>query len=188
MYRKRENRGKSKFAVDDKKNKKMSWEILADRNREIFREKVTFWKFSTESENFSKIGGNLKQGEMHHGLRGDGRPWRYVRNWDAKQTWTQTRAVFLSHSPIRNFPTIPTPHSIYDKSCHPFHVRLYNLLHSFSCVVTCQYFVPNLYTRCWHFNIWPTVRETTRPTTTTYSAGRYSQGTWLDLNVAQSED
>jgi len=27
----------------------------------FFREKVKFGKFSTESENFSKIGGNLKQ-------------------------------------------------------------------------------------------------------------------------------
>jgi len=39
-----------------------SSEISADENREIFREKVKFVKFSTESENFSKIGGNLKQG------------------------------------------------------------------------------------------------------------------------------
>ena len=51
--------------------KKWSSEILADENREICREKIKVWKFSTESENFSKIGGNLKQwGEMHHGLRG----------------------------------------------------------------------------------------------------------------------
>ena len=42
--------------------KKRSSEILADENREIFREKVKFRNFSTESENFSKIGGNLKQG------------------------------------------------------------------------------------------------------------------------------
>jgi len=64
-----------------KKKKKRSSEILADEDREIFREKVKlhgglapswqeFSKFSTQSENFSKIGGNLKQGEMHHGLRG----------------------------------------------------------------------------------------------------------------------
>src|SRR6218665_808286 len=45
--------------------------FLADENQEIFREKVKLRKFSTESENLSKIGENLKQGgEMHHGLRG----------------------------------------------------------------------------------------------------------------------
>src|SRR6218665_2027734 len=54
--------------------KKKSSEMLADENREMFREKVQILKFSSESEIFSKIGGNLKQGEMHHGLRGDGRP------------------------------------------------------------------------------------------------------------------
>ena len=43
--------------------KKRSSEILADENLKFFGEKVTFWKFSTESENLSKIGGNLKQGE-----------------------------------------------------------------------------------------------------------------------------
>jgi len=36
--------------------------ILADENQEIFQEKVKLLKFSSESENFSKIGGNLKQG------------------------------------------------------------------------------------------------------------------------------
>jgi len=36
--------------------KKKSSEILADENRKIFREKVKFGKFSTESENFSEIG------------------------------------------------------------------------------------------------------------------------------------
>jgi len=51
--------------------KKRSSEILADENGEICREKITF---SRDLENFSKIGENLKQGEMHHGLRGDGRP------------------------------------------------------------------------------------------------------------------
>jgi len=45
-----------------KKTKKRSSEILSDENRKYFLEKVTFWKFSTESENLSKIGGNLKQG------------------------------------------------------------------------------------------------------------------------------
>ena len=35
-----------------------------------------FFKIFRKSENFSEIGVNLKQrGEMHHGLRGDGRPW-----------------------------------------------------------------------------------------------------------------
>src|SRR6218665_2523861 len=43
--------------------KKKSSEILADENQEIFQEKVKFLKFSTESEIFSKIGGNLKRGE-----------------------------------------------------------------------------------------------------------------------------
>src|SRR6218665_1962525 len=43
--------------------KKRSSEILEDENRKFFREKVKFSKFSTESYNFSKIGGNLKQGE-----------------------------------------------------------------------------------------------------------------------------
>jgi len=33
---------------------------LADENREIFREKVKFLKFSTESEIFSKIGGKYE--------------------------------------------------------------------------------------------------------------------------------
>ena len=42
--------------------KKRSSEISADENQEIFPEKVKFWKFSSESQNFSKIGGNLKQG------------------------------------------------------------------------------------------------------------------------------
>src|SRR6218665_243757 len=45
--------------------KKRSSEILADENQKIFREKVKLLTFSSESENFSKIGGNL-----HHGLRG----------------------------------------------------------------------------------------------------------------------
>src|SRR6218665_623738 len=51
--------------------KKRSSEMLADENRKNFWEKVKFRKFSTESENLSKIGGSLK----HHGLRGDGCPW-----------------------------------------------------------------------------------------------------------------
>ena len=49
---------------------KRSSEILADENRKIFREKVKFGKFSTESEIFLKLGGNLKQREMDHGLGG----------------------------------------------------------------------------------------------------------------------
>ena len=52
---------------------KISDDLLTDENRNIFREKVKFWKFSPESENLSKIVGTLKQREMHHGLRGDGR-------------------------------------------------------------------------------------------------------------------
>src|SRR6218665_2856342 len=43
--------------------KKRSSEILVHENQEIFREKVKLRKFSSESENFSKIGGNLKQRE-----------------------------------------------------------------------------------------------------------------------------
>ena len=47
-----------------------------DENLQIFVEKVELGKFSTESE---KIFGNRveirNRGEMHHCLRGDGRPW-----------------------------------------------------------------------------------------------------------------
>ena len=50
--------------------KKRSSEILADENRKIFREKVTFRKFYTESENLLKIGGKSETRGMHHGLRG----------------------------------------------------------------------------------------------------------------------
>ena len=46
--------------VDDYKNR--SSEILGDENREIFRKKVKFRKFSAESENFSKIGGKSETG------------------------------------------------------------------------------------------------------------------------------
>ena len=53
--------------------KKRSSEILSDENRENFREKVKFGKFSTESETFfGNREGNLKHGEMHHCLSGDG--------------------------------------------------------------------------------------------------------------------
>ena len=41
--------------VDDLKAR--SSEILVDEKRKFFREKVTFYKFSKESENFSKTGG-----------------------------------------------------------------------------------------------------------------------------------
>jgi len=50
--------------------KKRSSEISADENEEICREKVKLWKFSSEPENFSKIGGKSETGGMHHGLRG----------------------------------------------------------------------------------------------------------------------
>ena len=35
---------------------------MSDKNLKLFQEKVRFVKFSRESENLSKIGGNLKQG------------------------------------------------------------------------------------------------------------------------------
>jgi len=44
---------------------------------EYFFEKVKLGKFSTESENFSEIGGNLIQREMHHCLRGMDAPGYY---------------------------------------------------------------------------------------------------------------
>ena len=43
--------------------KKRSSEILADENREIFREKIKFKKI-LQSENFSKIGGKSETGEI----------------------------------------------------------------------------------------------------------------------------
>src|SRR6218665_3527328 len=44
--------------------------------KKFFGKKVKLRKFPTESENFSKVGGKCETGgEMHHGLRGDGRPW-----------------------------------------------------------------------------------------------------------------
>jgi len=49
-------------------NKKRSSEISADENQEIFREKVKI--FIRERNFFENRGENLKQGEMHHGLRG----------------------------------------------------------------------------------------------------------------------
>ena len=42
--------------------KRRSSEILADENGKFFREKIKCKKFSRKSINFSKIGGNLKQG------------------------------------------------------------------------------------------------------------------------------
>src|SRR6218665_2584249 len=42
-----------------------SSEIFVDENQKF----LFFGKFSMESENFSKIGGNLKQREMHNCLR-----------------------------------------------------------------------------------------------------------------------
>src|SRR6218665_568966 len=44
--------------------------MLGDENREIFREKVKLGKFSTKSEKFLGNRGIMKQGEMHHCLRG----------------------------------------------------------------------------------------------------------------------
>src|SRR6218665_1376063 len=41
--------------------KKKSSEILVDENQKISLEKVTFFKFSTESENFLKIGGKSEK-------------------------------------------------------------------------------------------------------------------------------
>jgi len=48
---------------------------LADESKEMFREKVKLKKtFQKVGKNF-KIGGKFEAGgEMHHGLRGDGRP------------------------------------------------------------------------------------------------------------------
>ncbi len=46
---------------------------MADANRDIVLEKVKLGKFSTEFEKLLGNGGNLKQREMHHCLRGDGR-------------------------------------------------------------------------------------------------------------------
>jgi len=51
---------------------------LADENRKIFREKVKLGKFFTESEIFFANSGKFETEEMHHCLRGDGRPWQSV--------------------------------------------------------------------------------------------------------------
>ena len=44
------------------KKQKKSSEILVDENRKLILEKVTFWKFPTESEIFLKIGGKSETG------------------------------------------------------------------------------------------------------------------------------
>src|SRR6218665_2290657 len=49
---------------------KKSLQILAVENRKFFREKVKLEKCFVESEKLSKIGGDLKQREMNHCLRG----------------------------------------------------------------------------------------------------------------------
>ena len=60
MYRNREKRGEIRNLWSI--TKKGSSEILADENGKHFREKVKFEKLSTESENFSKIGGKSETG------------------------------------------------------------------------------------------------------------------------------
>src|SRR6218665_3739953 len=68
--------GNSKFVVDDLK--KRSSEILAYENQEIFREKVKLRKFSSESENYSKIGGKSETGgKCIMVSEGNGRPCKY---------------------------------------------------------------------------------------------------------------
>ena len=53
---------------------KRSSKILADENRNFFGEKVKLGEnFPWSLKNLSEVGGNLKQGEMHHCLRGDER-------------------------------------------------------------------------------------------------------------------
>ena len=61
MYWNRENRREIRNLWSMTKKRRSS-EISADENQEIFQEKVKFRKFSSESEDFPKIGGNLKQG------------------------------------------------------------------------------------------------------------------------------
>src|SRR6218665_2571991 len=60
MYRNSESRGEIRNLWSMTKKKKS--EILAAESQEIFREKVKLLKFFRKSENFSEIGGNLKQG------------------------------------------------------------------------------------------------------------------------------
>ena len=55
-----------------KKGRQKFWQMKCEK---FSGKKAKFGKFSAESDKFSGIGGNMKQGvEMHHGLRGDGRP------------------------------------------------------------------------------------------------------------------
>jgi len=54
---------------------------LAEENQEIFLEKVKLRKFPTESENFSKTGGNLKQGECIMVSGGMNAPDKRCRLW-----------------------------------------------------------------------------------------------------------
>jgi len=83
-----QNRGKCTETAKMGKNSKI-WvndyekivRNLVNENQKFFREKVTLGKFSTEPEQFSEIGGNLKQGEMHHCLRG---------GWTPLNRWTVT--------------------------------------------------------------------------------------------------
>ena len=58
--------------------KKRSSEISADENQEIFQEKVQFRKFSSQSENFSKIGEKSETGGNASWSQGDGRPCLYM--------------------------------------------------------------------------------------------------------------
>jgi len=61
------------------KNKKTSSAIFADEHRKIFGEKVKLRKFSAESEiSFGNRGEIWNRGQMHHCLRGDGRPWLVI--------------------------------------------------------------------------------------------------------------
>jgi len=70
------------------KKKKRSSEILADEKQKFFLEKVKLGKLSVESEKCFGNRGNLKQGEMHHCLRGDGRPCKSVKKWISEATAT----------------------------------------------------------------------------------------------------
>src|SRR6218665_3711910 len=52
-----------------------SSEILSDENRKFCREKVKFLKFCRVKKISKTEGKSETGGKMHHGLRGDGRPW-----------------------------------------------------------------------------------------------------------------
>jgi len=63
-------------------------------------EKVKLWKFSTECDHFSEIGEIWNRGEMHHCLRGDGRPWQYNSYWNViltKKSIGRPRVVKMCH-------------------------------------------------------------------------------------------